>query len=230
MAERWLADSTTTKLLYYTENDDLVVADTVAYLVSLIRTYDPPGANGRIQAQATFNTTDGYKPPADAGYLEPYDTSTELGQKQEAAQALHDSLIAAREAIMQVAPEKIQAHVQRLLEFEAMGHWANYVAAHMTSITNAQFIAWAGKMSLGPDGVTSLQTLFEQVHDLADDKIPQEACAWVDPADADEVVALDVARNSSTQDGNGNAWFEGETVDLYDVDLGNGAWIRELTS
>ena len=25
---------------------------------------------------------------------------------------------------------------RRLLEFEAMGHWANYVAAHMTSITN----------------------------------------------------------------------------------------------
>ena len=73
---------------------------------------------------------------SDAGYLAPFDTSTELGQKQEAAQALHNSLIAAREAIMQVAPEKIQAHVQRLLEFEAMGHWANYVAAHMTSITN----------------------------------------------------------------------------------------------
>ena len=33
MAERWLADSTTDKLLYYTENDDLVVAGTVAHLV-----------------------------------------------------------------------------------------------------------------------------------------------------------------------------------------------------
>ena len=154
---------------------------------------------------------------------------SDLGQKKAAAQDLHDSLIDARTFIMQVAPEKIQSHVQRLLEFEAMAHWANYVAAHMTSITTAQFIAWAEKMREGPDGVTSLQKLFEQVHSLEDDAIPQEACAWVDPADATIVKTLGSAREASTQ-GETDPWFDGETVDLYDIDLGNGAWIRELTA
>ena len=35
---------------------------------------------------------------------------------------------------------------------------------------------------------------------------------------------------NSTQNTVTLAYFDGETVDLYDIDLGNGAWIRELTS
>ena len=230
MAGRWLADSTTDKLLYYTEDDDLVVADTVAHLESLIRTYDPPSATGRIQAQAIFDLTDGYKPPTDDGYLAPFDSTTALGQKKIAAQALHDVLMFTRAAILEVAPEKIQSHVDRILEFEAMAHWANYVVAHMSSITSAQFVTWAEKMLQGPANVTSLQKLFEEVHELTDDKIPKEACCWVNPTDGAEVVTLADARNKSTQDEGMTPWFDGEVVDLYDVDLGNGKWIRELTS
>ena len=44
-------------------------------------------------------------------------------------------------------------------------------------------------MSLGPDGVTSIQSLFEQAHDTGQMTIfPQEACAWVNPADASDDV------------------------------------------
>ena len=193
-----------------------------------MRGYDPPGADGRIQSGGHFNTTDGYTPPVGDDYFQPFDASTPLGQKQKAAQELHDDLDSARELIMQVAPEKIQSHVQRLLEFEAMAHWANYVVAHMTSITSAQFVAWAQKMREGPSGVTSLQTLFEAVHLLTETAIPQEACAWVNPTDTTEVIQLKDARSQSTQEGESSAWFDGETVDLYDVDLGNGAWIGEL--
>ena len=43
------------------------------------------------------------------------------------------------------------------------------------------------------------------------------------------VTLADAARDRSTQGNSTAPWFEGETTDLYNVDLGNGAWIRELT-
>ena len=153
---------------------------------------------------------------------------SELEQKKSSAQKLHTYLIDTRAAIQLVAHERIQAHVQHLQEFEAMAHWANYVVAHMSSISTALFIAWTERMVLGPSGATDLHSLFEQVHGLEDVKIPLEACAWVDPADATQVVGLDTARGNSTQNTPTN-WFMGETTDLYDIDLANGAWIRELT-
>ena len=221
MADGWFRDTSDNKLVAAADSDFTPPSGHDFILLSTIKAaYDD-----EIWQGGTWDGTN-YVPPDNI--IVPFDTSTPLGQKQEACQAFHDSLMAARGAIMNVAPEKIQLHVQWLLQFEAMGHWANYVCAHMTSITNAQFIAWAGKSSLGPDGVTSIQDLFEQVHQLTDAKIPQEACAWVDPADASVVVALDVARMNSTQ--GDNPYFDGETVDLYDIDLRNGAWIRELTS
>ena len=104
--------------------------------------------------------------------LEEVSDLSDLAQKKAAAQDLHDSLDLARDIILSVAPEKIQAHVQRLLEFEAMAHWANYVAAHMTSITNAQFIAWAEKMTSGPSGVTKPSGVsLSRSTSLDDDKI-----------------------------------------------------------
>ena len=198
-------------------------------LESVIRGYDPPGAEGRIQSGGHYNTTDGYTPPVGDSYLIPFDSSTALGQKQIAAQLLHEALMGARAAILEIAPEKVQAHVQRLLEFEAMAHWGNYVVAHM-ALTSAEFVEWVDKMLEGPTGGDTLQGLFESVHNITADKIPEEACVWVNPTDTSEVKKLGDSRNSSTQAGTGQAWFDGETVDLYDIDLGNGKWIRELTS
>ena len=227
MARVWGVQDSDDKLSGWVSEDETDTAPTgeTAVLESVIRAADPPGADGRIQSGGHWDGTT-YTPPVGDEFFQPFDASTPLGQKQKAAQELHDDLDSARELIMQVAPEKIQSHVQRLLEFEAMAHWANYVVAHMTSITSAQFVAWAQKMREGPSGVTSLQTLFEAVHLIPEAGIPQEACAWVNPTDTTEVIQLKDARDESTQ--GENAWFDGETVDLYDVDLGNGAWIGEL--
>ena len=174
MADGWFRDTSDNKLVAAADSDFTPPSGHDFIPLSTIKAaYDD-----EIWQGGTWDGTT-YVPPDNI--IVPFDTSTPLGQKQAAAQALHDSLMAARGAILNVAPEKIQSHVQRLLEFEAMGHWANYVAAHMTSITNAQFIAWAGKMSLGPDGVTSIQTSSSRRTHWTMTDIPQEACAWVDP-------------------------------------------------
>ena len=228
MAERWLADTTTDKLLYYTENDDLVVADTVARLVSLIRTYDPPGADGRIQAQGTFNIADGYKPPADQGYLAPFDTSTDLGRKQVSAQELHDWLHSVTASIHAVRHEKPIVDTAALEQFVTAAHWVNYVVAHMTSIDAAEFKAWAEAMMEWPENVTGtthadrIQKLYEEAHDLDAAVIPTVAAGWVDPADPTDITTIPEVVSQST------GWLTGETTDLTNINLGNGAWIRRL--
>ena len=161
MAAGWWRDTSDNKLVAAADSDFTVPAGHDFILKSTIEA----AYTGEIWQLGTWDGTD-YVPPDNI--LVPYDASTELGQKQIAAQALHDVLMFARGAILEVAPEKIQAHVQRLLEFEAMAHWANYVVAHMSSITSAQFVTWATKMIQGPSGQTSLQDLFEQVHALAE--------------------------------------------------------------
>ena len=83
-------------------------------------------------------------------------------------------------------------------------------------------------MILGATDVTTVQTYFEKAHLLGDVDVPLEACTWVKPTDA-VAVALGVSRKNSTQDPDPtNQWFSGETVDLTEIDLGNGAWIRRL--
>ena len=145
----------------------------------------------------------GTHPPTDDGYLAPFDTSTaawtEAGSSPGVARLADRG---SERPSLRVAPEKIQSHVQRLLEFEAMAHWANYVAAHMASITNAQFLAWAGKMGLGSGrGDFHSDSLRAGARANGRLQTPQEACAWVNPADASEVISLSSARarSNSTQ-------------------------------
>ena len=58
---------------------------------------------------------------------------------------------------------------------------------------------------------------------------------WVSPIDQTEVADLPMARNKSTGDTPvtdttaTHGWFLGEVVELTDVDLGDGDWIRSLT-
>ena len=66
--------------------------------------------------------------------------------------------------------------------------------------------------------------------------IPTQACAWVDPTDQATVVGLGYeARDKSTMgtpvtDTEATeGWFGGEMVELTDVHLGDGDWIRSLT-
>ena len=184
MVRRYFVDDSNNTISGLTDIDEVEVPTGYsAVLESTIRAVDPPGADGRIRSGSTWDGST-YTAATPNGLLIPYDADTELGQKQIACQQLHNYLIKTRNEIQLVAHERIQAHVLYILEFEAMAHWANYVAAHMTSISNAQFIAWTGKMVEGPDGADNLHDLFEQVHGLTDVNIPLEACAWVDPADA----------------------------------------------
>ena len=212
MVRRYFVDDSDNTISGLTDIDEVEVPTGYsAVLESTIRAVDPPGADGRIRSGSTWDGST-YTAATPDGLLIPYDADTELGQKQIACQQLHDYLINTRNEIQLVAHERIQSHVQYLQEFEAMAHWANYVAAHMTTITNAQFIAWAEKMVDGPSGTANLHDLFEQVHGLTDANIPLEACMWVNPTDVTEVVGLDTARTKSTQDTANDPWFEGRLL------------------
>ena len=50
----------------------------------------------------------------------------------------------------------------------------------------------------------------------------------MNPNDAVAVVTSE-ARNNSTQGTQPPAWFDGEETDLTMIELGNGAWIEEIT-
>ena len=166
MVRRYFVDDSDNTISGLTDIDEVEVPTGYsAVLESTIRAVDPPGADGRIRSGSTWDGST-YTAATPDGLLIPYDADTELGQKQIACQQLHNYLINTRNEIQLVAHERIQSHVQHLQEFEAMAHWANYVAAHMTTITNAQFIAWAEKMVEGPSGAANLHDLFEQVHGL----------------------------------------------------------------
>ena len=58
--------------------------------------------------------------------------------------------------------------------------------------------------------------------------IPEEACAWASPVNASR-ENLGEARLKSTQEGTETTWFDGEETDLTMIELGNGAWIEEIT-
>ena len=83
-------------------------------------------------------------------------------------------------------------------------------------------------MTAGAADITTVQEFFEHAHMLDDVAVPQEACAWVNPNDA---VAVDTgaARDRSTQTTQETPWFDGEETELTMIELGNGAWIEELT-
>ena len=220
------------KLSGWMSEDETETAPTgeTAVLESVIRAADPPGADGRIQSGGHWDGT-AYTPPVGDEFFLPFDGSTDTGLIQIAALTLHESFHDASAGVHSVRHEKPQIDVARAEQFIAMGHWANYVVAHMAidgDITATQFEAWATAMALGASDVTTVQTYFEKAHQLNEVDIPLEACAWVNPTDA-VAVALKNARKNSTQDTEPtHQWFNGETVDLTEIDLGNGAWIRRL--
>ena len=201
MVRRYFVDDSDNTISGLTDIDEVEVPTGYsAVLESTIRAVDPPGADGRIRSGSTWDGST-YTAATPDGLLIPYDADTELGQKQIACQQLHNYLINTRNEIQLVAHERIQSHVQHLQEFEAMAHWANYVAAqHDDHHQRPVYCVGCDKMVEGPSGAANLHDLFEQVHGLEDDKIPLEACAWVNPAtDATEVVTLEMARGNSTQ-------------------------------
>ena len=57
----------------------------------------------------------------------------------------------------------------------------------------------------------------------------QEACAWVNPNDAVAMNTSSDARKHSTQRTDPVPWFDGEETDLTMIELGNGAWIEDIT-
>ena len=231
MVRRYFVDDSDNTISGLTDIDEVEVPTGYsAVLESTIRAVDPPGADGRIRSGSTWDGST-YTAATPDGLLIPYDADTELGQKQIACQQLHNYLINDKRCNSSWSHTRgFSPTCSMVTGVRGDGALVKLRVAHMTTITNAQFIAWVEKMVEGPSGAANLHDLFEQVHGLEDAKIPLEACTWVNPTDVTEVVTLGTARGNSTQDAANPPWFDGETTDLYDVDLGNGAWIRELTS
>ena len=79
-----------------------------------------------------------------------------------------------------------------------------------------------------PENVTGtefsdhIQKLYEEAHALDVDVIPTVAAGWVNPADPTDVASLATAAESSVMQ------LAGETTDVTDINLGNGAWIGRL--
>ena len=170
--------------------------------------------------------------PADDKWRElgVFDLDT-LGQRKVAARQLHDALLAWEAGVEAVAYEKPPIDVQRAMTFLAFGHWANYVVFNNANDTwtAAQQIAWAGAMAMGAKDITTVQEFFEKAHTLTADRIPEEACAWADPGNADQ-VNLGLARGRSTTPNVVEPpFFDGEETDLTMIELGNGAWIENIT-
>ena len=153
-----------------------------------------------------------------------------LGQRKVAAMQLHDALLAWEAGVEAVAYEKPPVDVMTAMTFLAFGHWANYVVFMNANDTwtAAQQIAWAGAMAMGAKDITTVQEFFEKAHTVEADQIPEEACAWASPVNASR-ENLSEARNKSTQSDDQPTWFDGEETDLTMIELGNGAWIEEIT-
>ena len=198
----------------------------------------PTGATTQVIPDTVGARTGGtwidpvYTPPA--GQPVPYDPDTELGRRQIASTELHEYLKAVTLGVHAVRHEKSQADVEKVEQFIAMAHWATYVAANMGILTD-NFETWVELMVMGPQNASTVQEYFQSVHGLIEEKIPTQACAWVDPTDQTTVVGLNTARNKSTAETPAtdteatHGWFQGEMVELTDVHLGDGDWIRSLT-
>ena len=235
MVRRYFVDDSDNTISGLTDIDEVEVpTGHSAVLESTIRAVDPPGADGRIRSGSTWDGST-YTAATPDGLLIPYDADTELGRKQIASTILHQYLKGVTEGIHAVRHEKPQADVEKVEQFIAMAHWATYVAAHMGMLID-NFETWVATMATGPSSASTVQEYFQSVHGLGDAKIPTQACAWVSLTDQTEVVGLDTARTESTAGTPATdtvatfGWFQGEMVELTDVHLGDGAWIRSLTA
>ena len=237
MARRWFVRTSDELITGMSDIDTVEVpADHTAVTDATIRAADPPGADGRIQGGGKWDGA-AYTPPSGSGIFEPFvpDASTELGRVQIAFTALHQQLRKWEFGLLAAAHEKPRPDVQYALQFLSMKHWSAYVVSVMwqaDDLTTEQVEAWATRGAQGALDIVDVQTYFEKAHLIDETTAPAEACTWVEPASGD-AVGLETARTMSTGgvdpavDG---SYFFGYTVDLTAINLGDGAWIRELTA
>ena len=148
----------------------------------------------------------------------------DLGKRKHAARGLQLALVAIQSAARLMASFRPRRDVQRVATITAMARWANYVVfqnVHDTW-TAAQQIAWAVSMAEGARDATDAQAFYQTGHVLRPDAIPAEAFAWASPVDASRVDLADARALSAV-------WFAREETDLTMVNLGNGAWIEDIT-
>ena len=86
-------------------------------------------------------------------------------------------------------------------------------------------------MAMGAKDITTVQEFFEKAHTLmATDQIPEEACAWANPSNARRVnLAGRTHIFNNSHDTLTHPTFDGEETDLTMIELGNGAWIEDIT-
>ena len=234
MARRWFVNDADGIISGFTDDDDVAAptgftATTIADDAAGVPAGGPTAGSTWDPATSTYTERSG------VGITTEFDLTTELGRKQTACDTLHQYLKGVTEGIHEVRHEKPQADVEKAEQFIAMAHWATYVAAHMGMLID-NFETWVELMVMGAEHVSTIQELFQSVHGIGEDKIPVQACAWVSPIDQTEIADPGMARTKSTLDTPvtdtvaTGGWFIGEAVDLTDVYLGDGDWIRSLTA
>ena len=128
--------------------------------------------------------------------------------------------------------EKPIIDVHRALDFLCFGHWANYARIHQrkrhldggaTDRVGLRDDCWARRTS------RPCRSSFSRRTRLMRSAVPQEACAWVNPNDAVVGEYGQGPPSIYTERLSPASWFEGEETDLTMIELGNGAWIEELT-
>ena len=127
------------------------------------------GPTGRHRAdQGRREAWDGsaYTAPTGGGVREIYDPDTELGRRKIAATTLHQWFHKITAGIHAVRHEKPAHDVTVAEQFIAMGHHANYVVGHMSTIDIDQFEAWVVAMMDGAADITTIQSFFENAHTI----------------------------------------------------------------
>ena len=166
MARRWSVQDTDGYIAGFTDDDDADVP--TGYTATTIAD-DATGvpAEGVTTGSTWDVATSTYTARGGVGIDSEFDTSTELGRKQTAADALHQALKGMTDDIHAIRHEKPQQDVQRTEQFIAMAHWANYVAAGL-GVTIDQYELWAAKMADWPLHVSNAQEFYQSVHGLMD--------------------------------------------------------------
>ena len=176
MARVWGVQDADEKLSGWTSEDENDVAPTgeTAVLESVIRGFDPPGAEGRIQSGGHFNATTGYTAPVGDDYFVPPANAVAV-----AATAMLDTFEDAVEFILANRLVWTATHVQYAIDGI---HWQAVNAARAalnttrTAVNRQKFCEEAASWPTGVNG-----DVRQYVDAIAhENKQPTAAFSWVE--------------------------------------------------
>ena len=178
-----------------------------------------PDSLGALQG----GTWDGTTYTAPTGQPVVYDTSTELGELQQAAHDVHDALLAWHAQVDSYASYFDSGHIDKAHDWLAWAHFGVYRVVKSTHWTIAQRLVFCQQMPLGAFDITTVVG-FLTTSGATDEDAPTSAVIWVDP---DTGLRVTVAVAIATSTTAGMNWEAGA---LTATDLANGAWIKDLAA